>query len=114
MAGEAIVRSTIVGLADSIPESLISDVSEMLAPLLHLPGWQTAGGLAAWAHAALLVLPLTDGAPDARAREALLTTLTGLPDPIGPSYKGVVRQLSLALTDFARVARRLPPLIRPL
>ena len=53
----------------------------------------------------------TDGQPDARCREALLTLLCAFPDPCaaGAPYHRLVGQLGSALADFARVARRLAP-----
>ena len=109
--GEAIVRGAIVGLADSLPEPSWPCVADVLAPMLHLDGWARPDALRAWAHAALAVLPATDGQPDARCREALLTLLCAFPDPCaaGAPYHRLVGQLGSALADFARVARRLAP-----
>ena len=85
-----------------------SILATMLTPLLHLSSWRTQEGVGVWAHNALLELPTTDGVPDARCRQVLLTLLLGFPDAIAhpASYPKVVKMLTLAISDFARVVRR--------
>ena len=63
-----------------------------------------------WALAALQAIPSgDDGVPDADTRAALLRTLTSLPDvAAGKGLQlGLLSQFREALTDFARVCRRM-------
>ena len=82
-AGEAMLRGAVRGLADSLPPSAVPRVADVLAPLLHSPGW--AGGLHGWAAAAIADVPAVHGVPDEAARRALLQVLVTLPDPCPPT-----------------------------
>ncbi|MEC8263763.1 MAG: hypothetical protein VX017_10720, partial [Pseudomonadota bacterium] len=56
-----VLRGAVRGLADSLPPSAVPRVADVLAPLLHSPGW--AGGLHGWAAAAM---PSYEMPPEAR------------------------------------------------
>lgn len=94
-------------------------MANMLAPLLHLPGWREAVDatgcptpLQQWAHAALVALPEVDGVPDAHAKMSLLDALCTAPDGMtaeGCLVLNATEGLRKQLVSFARVCRRLPP-----
>ena len=106
-AGEALLRGAVRGLADSLPPSAVPRVADVLAPLLHSPGW--AGGLHGWAAAAIADVPAVHGVPDGAARRALLQVLVTLPDPCPPTGIDLdaISALRGAITEFARTCRRM-------
>ena len=114
-AGDALVRACLVGLSDTLPASAIPYTASILAPLMHTQSWRasangaTTSNLHAWTHAALTALPVTDGVPDSRTCETLLSVLTSMPDPLtgGRSFNlGLLEALRKALGEFAAICRR--------
>ena len=106
-AGEALLRASLLGLADSLPPAAVPRVADYLAPLLRSQGW--AASVPAWAQAAVAEVPAVDGVPDEGSRRMLLQALVTLPDacPPGGLDLDVTDALRAALVEFARACRRM-------
>jgi len=119
-AGETLLSACITAAADPMPLPTITRLANLLAPLLHLPGWRDGAAadgrpapMAMWAHAALAAIPEVDGVPDGRAKMRLLDALCASADAMPAIGRGgivleVVEALRAQLDAFARVCRRLP------
>ena len=110
--GAAILDGLIRGLADTLPPRTVAAAADVLAPLLHCDSWP--GQAATWAHASLAALPAgADGVPGPQARQQLHDALTTTPDPFAALAEGggvslqAVESLRTALSEFARVCRRM-------
>lgn len=106
-AGDALLRSLVSGLADTLPPAAVPRAADILCPLLHTHGWKPT--LRAWAMAALTAVPMVDGVPDAATKEMVLNELCNLPDAVTANgiALDVVSRLRNVLNEFARVCRRM-------